>query len=73
MNLQPRMEMLIEKKVVGLHTKMSFVNNKTRELWQSFMPRRKEILNNFNTDLYSLEIYSRSFFDHFNPAADFQK
>ena len=56
-----------------MHIDMSFENNKTRELWQAFMPRRKEITNNLNSYLYSLEMYDPGFFDAFNPAAKFQK
>ncbi len=41
-----RTEIIPEKKLIGKRAKMSFSNDKTRELWQSFMPQRKEILNN---------------------------
>jgi AraC family transcriptional regulator len=71
--MQPRLETLTEKKVVGLRIDMSFVDNRTRELWQTFMPRRKQIQNNLNADLYSIEIYPPHFFDHFDPTIVFQK
>ena len=71
--MQQRIDKLAEKKLVGLHTVMSFENIKTRELWQTLMPRRKEIRNNLNSDLYSLEVYDPGFFDNFNPATEFQK
>ena len=38
---------------------MSLVNNKTGELWQSFMPRRKEIQNSLTSDLISMQVYDR--------------
>src|SRR6187402_1338816 len=61
------------KKLVGMRLTMSFADNKTPELWRSFMPRRKEIGNVLNTDLYSVQLYSPSFFSAFNPVAAFDK
>jgi len=52
---------------------MSFSRNRTFELWNRFMPRRKEIQNNIGTELYSIEIYAPSFFDNFNPEKEFEK
>ncbi len=34
----PRIEILAEKKLIGKRIKMTFSNNKTFDLWQSFMP-----------------------------------
>lgn len=54
--------------------KMSFSNNRTRELWQSFMPKRKEVDNNTSQELYSVEIYNDPlFFEHFEPDREFEK
>jgi AraC family transcriptional regulator len=70
----PRIEMLTEKKLVGMRIKMSLAENRTYELWSSFMPRRKEILNNIGTDLYSMQVYDQSYdFKEFNPNASFDK
>ncbi len=71
--IEPRIETLGEKKLVGKHLTMSFANNKTGDLWRSFMPMRKEIKNSISTDLYSLQLYSPDFFIHFNPEATFEK
>ncbi|MCG7855514.1 GyrI-like domain-containing protein [Flavihumibacter sediminis] len=71
--MEPRLEILTEKKLAGLKTEMSFANNKTRELWQMFMPRRVELINSVCADLYSLEIYPPDFFKHFNPTSVFEK
>lgn len=73
MKQSPRFEILPEKTLVGLHVRMSFAENRTRELWQSFMPRRKEITNVVNTYLYSVEQYDPHFFDSFNPATEYVK
>jgi len=36
---------------------MSFAANRTRELWQSLMPRLKEITNRAGNDKFSMQIY----------------
>jgi len=71
--MEYRIEHLSEKKLVGKHSRMSFAENKTAELWRSFMPLRKEIKNSTGTDLYSLQLYPVSFFDSFNPHTSFEK
>jgi len=71
--MEPRIETLSEKKLIGKHIVMSFSNNNTGELWRSFMPRRKEIMDNIGTELYSLEVYPPIFFENFNPDAEFEK
>lgn len=73
MKQSPRFEILPEKNLIGLHVRMSFAGNKTKELWQGFMPRRKEIANVVNTYLYSVEQYDPHFFDRFDPTAAFIK
>jgi AraC family transcriptional regulator len=71
--MKPRIETLTEKKLIGKRMIMSFSNNKTFELWRSFMPRRKEIKNNIGTELYSIEVYAPLYFNNFNPNAEFEK
>ena len=71
--MTPRLETLPEKKLIGVSINMSVNENKTRQLWQGFMPRRTEIKNKLNADLYSVEIYPPHFFDHFNPGVLFEK
>ncbi|MEC4049101.1 GyrI-like domain-containing protein [Flavobacterium sp. SUN046] len=43
--------------LVGYNLSMSFENNRTFELWSSFMPRRKEITNTISSDLYCVQEY----------------
>lgn len=69
----PKIETLPEKKLVGKMIRMSFSNNKTGILWQSFMPQRKEIKNCCGSELYSIEVYNSHFFDSFNPQIEFDK
>ncbi|HAN18252.1 MAG: AraC family transcriptional regulator [Bacteroidetes bacterium GWC2_33_15] len=57
--MEPRIETLTEKKLVGNRIKMSLADNKTFNLWQSFMPRRKEIKNNLTVDMISMQVYSQ--------------
>ncbi len=72
--MNPEIKILHEKKLIGLRTTMSFANNKTAELWKSFMPRRKEIKNNVGTDLFSLQTFDIAHdFHSFNPNAVFEK
>jgi AraC family transcriptional regulator len=52
---------------------MSLSDNKTFELWRSFMPRRKEIANSIGTELYSVEAYGPAFFNSFKPEREFDK
>jgi AraC family transcriptional regulator len=72
--MQPRIETLTGKKLVGKRLTMTFANNQTFRLWQSFMPRRKEIRNNLTADLISMQVYPPSFdFTFANLNAEFEK
>jgi len=72
--MQPRIETITMKKLVGKRLRMSFSNNKTFELWKSFMTRRKEITNNKTTDLFSMQIYDKHFdFKNINQYEEFDK
>jgi AraC family transcriptional regulator len=70
--LEPRIETLAEKKLIGKRMTMSLSNNKTGELWRSFMPERKKIDNNLNSDLFSMQVYDQPVdFGNFNQ--EFEK
>jgi AraC family transcriptional regulator len=71
--MQPRIEKLKEKKLIGKSITMSFADNKTGELWRSFMPRRREIANTVTTELFSLQVYLSSHFENFDPNREFKK
>jgi AraC family transcriptional regulator len=71
--MKPRIETLPPKYLIGKRLVMSLSNNKTGELWSSFMPRRKEIQNNIGTALYSLQVYDYGYFKDFNPNKEFEK
>lgn len=71
--MKPDIRTLPETKFVGQRYTMSLTANKTYELWRNFMPRRKEIQHITGIELYSIEVYAPSYFDHFNPDATFEK
>jgi AraC family transcriptional regulator len=71
--MTPRIETISEKKLIGKRLKMSLSNNRTAELWQSFMPLRKQV-KTISADLFSMQVYdSPLYFKHFNPDTVFEK
>lgn len=69
----PVIKTISAKKLIGFNLNMSFIDNKTAELWRGFMPRRKEIAYTISNDMYSLQVYNENFFSQFNPATEFKK
>lgn len=63
--MEPRIEESPERKLVGKHLHMTMANNRTAELWQSFMPGRKQIKHTVGSDLFSLQVYD-------DPSLDFK-
>lgn len=73
-NIDPRIEEVSEKKLIGNRLVMSLSEDRTKELWQGFMSRRKEIGNSINTDLISMQVYDRLLsFSEFNDTTQFEK
>ena len=70
--MKPRIETLTEKKIIGKKMTMSLAANKTSILWQSFMPRRREITNNLTTEMISMQVYDQPL-DFSNPNQEFEK
>lgn len=72
--MEPRIETLNEKKLIGKYLKMSLSNDRTAELWRSFMPEKRHIKNNIGNDLFCLQIYDESLeFKDFNPDTEYEK
>ena len=71
--MTPRIEILNEKKLIGKRLTMSLANNRTGELWQSFMPKRREIINTVSNDLISMQVYKPAHFAEFKPTNEFEK
>lgn len=71
---QVRIEQLSPKKLVGKSLSMSLANNRTVELWSSFMPHRKQIKNSLSTDFYSMQVYEQPLsMRDFTPQTIFEK
>lgn len=72
--MDPRIEFLEEKKLVGMRQEMSFAENKTPELWRQFMPRKREISSVKSSELISLQNYPMNYsFAEFDAQKRFEK
>ncbi|GEP50833.1 hypothetical protein FNO01nite_15050 [Flavobacterium noncentrifugens] len=71
--MEPKIENASAKIFIGFRMKMSLTNNQTFTLWNAFMKRQKEIKNRISSDLFSLQCYQEGYFNHFNPANEFEK
>ena len=70
--MEPEIVTIAERILIGKRLTMSFAENRTPELWRSFMPQRKSI-DSVNDELFSVALYSADFFNAFDPAAPFEK
>lgn len=70
--MTPRLETIFGKILIGKQLKMSLKENKTVELWRSFMPLRKTIINSVSSDLFSMQVYQHKD-DYMNPESEFLK
>lgn len=71
--MTPEIRSIESKILVGLHMTMNLIQNKTPELWRTFMQRRNELTHRISNDLFSLQIYPVNYFSAFNPNTDFVK
>jgi AraC family transcriptional regulator len=71
--MEPRIEELNEKILVGKRMDMCFAELKTYDLWHSFMPIKHLITNQVGMEMYSVEVYKRRFFEEYDDRAMFQK
>ncbi|MGV6831399.1 MAG: GyrI-like domain-containing protein [bacterium] len=71
--MNPRIEQLPQKTLVGLQMTMSLVQNKTGQLWGQFGPRIKEIPHRVSEDKISLQVYPSYYYQNFNPTNEFDK
>ncbi len=71
--MQPEIVSIDPKLLVGLKTEMSFSENKTAALWQTFMPK-KHLVSAKSDELFSVEVYpDLNFFKTFDPTKTFEK
>ena len=73
MKLKPIIEFLKPKLLVGISMEMSLAENRTRELWQQFMPNQQKIGNRVNKDFYSVQVFDPVYFQSFDPHKTFTK
>jgi AraC family transcriptional regulator len=71
--MQPQFVSIEPKKLLGICLGMSLAENRTGELWRSFMPRLKEIETRVGNNLYSLQVYDEDYFQHLDPTREFEK
>ncbi|WP_435623594.1 GyrI-like domain-containing protein [Flagellimonas sp.] len=71
--MQPRIEKLSKKKLVGISMVMSVLDNKTGQLWGQFGPKINGIKTRISDDKISMQVYPKSYFDTFNPKLEFEK
>ena len=69
--MNPTIKTFSSTKFIGKNLSFTYADYRAFELWSSFMPRRKEILNTIGTDLYNIQINPENF--DFNPNTPFVK
>lgn len=73
-SLEPKIVVLPEVKLAAKSITMSFSQDKTQELWQSFEPLIKTITHKVDEDRYSVQVYlDIDFFKNFDPTSTFKK
>ena len=71
--MQPYIEIIGSKKLIGCSSRMSVTQNTTPALFSKFMPRRKEIQFPVSEAVYDIREYPEGYFIKFNPDAFFVK
>ncbi|MGH1366878.1 MAG: GyrI-like domain-containing protein [Calditrichia bacterium] len=71
--MEPQIVTIEEKKLIGMSVSMSLVDNKTFQVFSTFMPRKKEILNAVNSDVLDMRVFPENYYTAFSPAAVFEK
>lgn len=72
--MESRIEELPEMTLIGKSMRMSLTNNRTFELWNSFMTSKGAIENGVGTNLYSIQVYDDlHYFEKFDPITEFTK
>jgi AraC family transcriptional regulator len=71
--MTPVLRYLTQKNLLGLHLPMSLSADRTRELWQAFMMRRREIQEFAGKEMYSVQLYPIGYFEKFSADTLFEK
>jgi len=71
---EPRIIDFPETRLIGSRIRMSFVNDRTSELWRGFRPAAASIIGRIGGEMYSVKVYGEPYsFSDFDPAAEFDK
>ncbi len=71
--IEPEILIIPEKIMLGMSLEMSLINNKTGELFRSFMPKRKEITTAKDAFTLDIRVYPQDYYHDFNPSKTFEK
>jgi len=72
--MQPRIENIPPKKFIGKRLTMTFANNRTLELFRSFMPERSNLKNVLGNNVFCIQSYQNFHgFDDLKPDMEFEK
>ena len=71
--MQPRFENVDPKTLIGMKERMSIADNRTFQLFSTFMPRRREIQQVSSEDVWDLRVYPDDYFINFSPVREFDK
>jgi AraC family transcriptional regulator len=71
--LSPDILTVASKICLGKYLNMSLANNRTGELWRSFMPEIGNIPNRLNKEIISAQVYEADYFKAFDPSKTFAK
>lgn len=67
----PTIKSFPSTKFIGKNLSFTYSDYRIFELWGSFMPRKKEIINSIGTELYNIQINPQDF--NFGPNEEFVK
>jgi len=70
---EPQIAEISTMRLVGFSLEMSRFNDKTSELWRTFLNRRDEVMNRSTQDSVSMQIYPNGPEQIADPAASFTK
>ena len=71
---QPQIIELSETRLIGSRVRISFVNDRTSELWRGFRAIRPTVAGRIGGETYSVKVYNASYsFSPFDPVAEFDK
>lgn len=69
----PRIEIRPASHFIGLRLQLSLLQNRTPELFRSFMPRRNEISAILGAETYAIDILPPDYYTTFDPGKPFEK